>query len=239
MITTEQQQAFEKLLGGKNLPLDLKLEIFDHMIEQAIYKTDIEEKSFEVTLQEINNNWKADLKFSRWPLLNRRTVFEQKVRSRNDWTITKKSLFYFALYTIISSILIFFDNDLAAHIIFTVHLLAVLAFVLHCLFEFKLVKTIVGNIRKKRISFMQAGAQIFFTASLLIVMILLPDFTSRFEKYADSLYTIIKFQSFSQVRVGSLLIYWIYDLMWICGYLYFLEYRKAVRFLQHKIHLKL
>ncbi len=239
MITTGQQQKLEQILEGKNLPLDLKSEILDHMIEQAIYKTEIEKKSFDDILQEIKNDWKADLKWSRWPFVNRRTVFERKITSRTDWAIIKKSLFYWALYTILSTGLIFYNIDFANHIIFIVHLLAVSVFALYLLIEFGLTKTILNNLRKKRISFMQVGAQSFFAASLMIVPVLLFDFNSKFEKYITVLYKLAELQSFSQTNIGSLLMYWLYDFWWIFGYLYFLQYRKAVRFLQNKIHVQL
>ncbi len=239
MMTTGQQQKLEQILKGKNLPLDLKSEILDHMIEQAIYKTEIEKKSFEVTLQEINNDWKAELRWSRWPFVNRRTVFERKITSRTNWAVIRKSLFYWALYTIVSAGLIFYNINLANHIIFTVHLLAVFAFVLYLLIEFKLTKTILNNLRKKRLSFMQVGAHSFYTASIMISFLILIDFDSKFERYAVALNTLAKLQSFSQTNIGSLLRYWLYDFWWIFGYLYFLQYRKAVRFLQNKMHVQL
>ncbi len=239
MMTTGQQQKLEQILEGKNLPLDLKSEILDHMTEQAIYKTEIEKKSFDLTLQEISHSWKAELRWSWWPFMNRRTVFERKITNRTEWTILKKSLFYWALYTILSTGLIFYDSSFANHVIFTVHLLAVSAFVLYLLIEFKLTKTILNNLRKKRLSFMQVGAHSFYTASIMISFLIMIDFDSKFERYAVALNTLAKLQSFSQTNIGSLLMYWLYDLWWIFGYLYFLQYRKAVRFLQNKIHVQL
>ncbi len=239
MMTTGQQQKLEQILDGKNLPLDLKSEILDHMTEQAIYKTEIEKKSFEVTLQEISHSWKTELRWSRWPLVNRRTVFERKISNRTEWRIIKKSLFYWALYTIASTGLIFYDPSFANPVIFTVHLLAVSAFALHLLIEFKLTKTILNNPRKKRLSFMQAGAYSFCMASIMISFLIIIDFASKFERYAVALNTLAELQSFSQTNIGSLLIYCLYDFWWIFGYLYFLQYRKAVRFLQNKIHVQL
>ncbi len=90
------------------------------MTEQAIYKTVIEKKSFEVTLQEISHSWKTELRRSWWPLVNRRTVFERKITNRTEWSIIKKSLFYWALYTIASTGLIFYDPSFANPVIFTV-----------------------------------------------------------------------------------------------------------------------
>lgn len=171
--------------------------------------------------------------------MNRRTVFERKITNRTDWAILKKSLFYWALYTILSTGLIFYDPSFANHVIFTVHLLAVSAFVLYLLIEFKLTKTILNNLRKKRLSFMQAGAYSFYMASSAILLMILLDADSKFEKYVVALNTLAELQSFSQTNIGSLLIYCLYDFWWIFGYLYFLQYRKAVQFLQNKIHVQL
>ncbi len=86
---------------------------------------------------------------------------------------------------------------------------------------------------------MQVGAHSFFTASIAISFMILIDFDSKFEKYAVALYKLAELQPFSQVQIGSIGIYWYCDLWWFIGYLYFLEYRKAVRFLQNKIHMQL
>ncbi len=48
---------------AKNLPLDLLVEIKDHMGKSSLeHKIDIEEKSFEAAYEEVKKSWEKDLR---------------------------------------------------------------------------------------------------------------------------------------------------------------------------------
>lgn len=65
MITREQMNEVNQFLSGKNLPLDLKVEIFDHILEQVDYKIEFENKDFATAFLEIEKSWQRDFKMSR------------------------------------------------------------------------------------------------------------------------------------------------------------------------------
>ena len=59
MITNEQNKEITKYLLSKNLPIDLVLEVKDHMIEQI---ENMENVSFEDAFEEVKLSWKEELK---------------------------------------------------------------------------------------------------------------------------------------------------------------------------------
>ena len=60
MITKEQKQEIINDLLAKNLPLDLLVEVKDHMEEQINHKMDFENKSFEIAYDEVKKSWEKD-----------------------------------------------------------------------------------------------------------------------------------------------------------------------------------
>lgn len=240
MITgKELQQELQKLLNGKNLPLDLQVEILDHMTEQVIYKTDFERKSFAAAVAEIEEDWKADLKLKRLFFWKPNTRLQQQIRWRKEKSIFLKTVPYFCAYLLMSALLLFLDETVAGNFIFAVHFLAVAVFGIHCLFDFKIVKTLLGNRNDMRISFLQKGAQILFVSSLLIPNLILFDFNARFVKYTAGLRDLLYFFEVNQMSIAAIFIMNMVIFLWIYGYFFFLEYKKTVTFLQNKIHLKL
>ena len=63
MITTEQNKEITRYLVSKNLPIDLVLEVKDHMIEQI---ESMENANFDEAFELVKISWKEELiyKFS-------------------------------------------------------------------------------------------------------------------------------------------------------------------------------
>ena len=59
MITYEQNKEITKYLLSKNLPIDLVLEVKDHMIEQI---ENMENLTFEEAFEQVKLSWKEELK---------------------------------------------------------------------------------------------------------------------------------------------------------------------------------
>lgn len=66
MIAAGQNNQILEFLREKHLPLDIFVEVEDHMIEQIKNKMDFENKTFQVAFSETQKLWENDLmhKFS-------------------------------------------------------------------------------------------------------------------------------------------------------------------------------
>ena len=94
MITPEQNKRITHYLMEHKLPLDLVLEIKDHMIEQIENST---EQSFQNAFENTKKDWRNELRmiYSVYSPFKKHTVFQQKVTNRANKTILLKTLSYF------------------------------------------------------------------------------------------------------------------------------------------------
>ena len=185
MMTIEQKTEIDDFLNGRNLPLDLKVEILDHILEQMDYKMEFELKDFSTTFEEIKVSWKGDLSLKRrfWWKESRTQIHIATIK-RTDIAILKTSTKYFSAYLAMSLLLISFNKSLASNFIFSIYCLAVALFFVCLIFEFRIVKTISSGIMgKKNISYMQGSTQMFYISSVFIISMILINFDNRFNKY--------------------------------------------------------
>ena len=239
MITREQLNEVNKFLSGKNLPLDLKVEIFDHILEQVDYKIESENKDFATAFLEIEKSWQLDLKMSRRFMWLPKTKIHHDTIWKSSIEIFKKSFSYFTLYFIVSVTLMLYNKILASHFLFIFYSLAVIVFVVYLIFDFKTIRTVTGNRAKKNISYMQGGTQSFYLASIGIVSMILFNFDNRFDKYYNFIIALKNNFDFTQVGIGAFIIFTIYAFGWIYGLCYYLQYKKSIEYLQQKMNLKL
>ncbi len=96
-MTTEQNKAIFTFLSGRNLPLDLIIEIMDHMVEQISYKMDFEDKNFESAFEETKAAWKEDLTEKRFlnVLFKKRTKIQIKTQQLTSNKIIRRAILYF------------------------------------------------------------------------------------------------------------------------------------------------
>jgi hypothetical protein len=93
MITPEQNKTITTYLLSKNLPIDLVLEIKDHMIEQIENKENL---TFEEAFEKVKISWKEELKMVytfRLGFIHRITQFQNNIGGKIN-----KNFFIISLY---------------------------------------------------------------------------------------------------------------------------------------------
>lgn len=240
MITSEQSRKFGEFLNGKNLPLDLKVEILDHISEQMNYKTEVEGKDFGMAFSEVKESWKADLvmkkRFYFWPSI---TKIHRETAYNSDIEIFKKASLTFGIYCIISTALIFYSKTAASNFIFSVNLIITVVFAILLISNFKILKSTFPTRAKRNISFVQNGGNNLILCTLWIGNFVLYNFNERFEKYYIAIHKIIFDGSINFEAIQAVTIFNIFVFGWIYGFLYFLEYKKSLKILEQKINFKL
>lgn len=240
MITAEENRKLEQFISGKNLPLDLKVEILDHISEQINFKMDIESKDFEKAFAEIKNSWNEDLKMKKNLFFGKkRTKIHRDTVRKSDFEISKKTTLYFAAYLAFSLMLLFYNKTLASGFIYFFYILAVMVFSFYLIIDFKIVRSFISKKTSQNISFFQAGSNLFFISSLFIISLILINFDERLDKYYSALKSFISNPQFSIHILGPIFIFNVYAWCWICGFINFLEYKKTLKNLEHKINFKL
>lgn len=239
MMTIDQKKEINDILKGRNLPLDLKVEILDHMVEQVEDKIQFERKDFSTTIEEIRISWKSDLRLTkRFWWKESRTQIHRDTIKRADIAILKTSTKYFSAFLAISILFIISNKSAAAIFIFSFYTGLVAIFTVLVLFDLKIIRSLSKN-SGKRVSYLQKKSGNIIISSVLIIALILVNFSERFDKYYSSLNTVMAGQHISMAALGPIIIFNIYAFLWIYSFLYYIKYKKSLKNLEQKINFKL
>ncbi len=236
MITNEQNKEITKYLLSKNLPIDLVLEVKDHMIEQI---ENMENVSFEDAFEEVKLSWKEELKmvFSLKSPFRKLTKFQKKIVKKTEYKILIKSIKLFLPFLVLSIMITLYNKELSKTINFIVYLIIAIITVLSMIFYNKTYRTI-NLIKKKYISIYQGSSQLYFLSGMYVIIFNLLNFDVRFEKFYNSVYSILNWD-LDHISLLSLLATYIFIFFWLIGLFYFLNYKKTITELKNRIKLKL
>ena len=233
MITPEQNKEITKYLVAKNLPIDLVLEVKDHMIEQI---ESMENLCFEEAFEQVKISWKVEFiykfSFSRLKML---TNYEISIQKENYSKIFLKTFCYFTPLLIITLLLAYYNTSLYKFTIETVYYFCVIVTGTLLLINFKIQKT-TFNTYSKRISVYQKGASNFLVGGLFILIYNV--FIPNNDKDLVAIHKLLNFEISFKILFHLLATY-VYIIWWLFGLLYFLAYKKSIKELQNRVNLKL
>ena len=233
MITPEQNKEITRYLVAKNLPIDLVLEVKDHMIEQI---ESMENVCFEEAFEQVKTSWKVEFiykfSFSRLKML---TNYEISIQKENYSKIFLKTFCYFTPLLIITLLLAYYNTSLYKFTIETVYYFCVIVTGTLLLINFKIQKT-TFNTYSKRISVYQKGASNFLVGGLFILIYNV--FIPNNDKNLVAIHKLLNFEISFKILFHLLATY-VYIIWWLFGLLYFLAYKKSIKELQNRVNLKL
>ena len=233
MITPEQNKEITQYLVAKNLPIDLVLEVKDHMIEQI---ESMENLCFEEAFEQVKTSWKVEFiykfSFSRLKML---TNYEISIQKENYSKIFLKTFCYFTPLLIITLLLAYYNTSLYKFTIETVYYFCVIVTGTLLLINFKIQKT-TFNTYSKRISVYQKGASNFLVGGLFILIYNV--FIPNNDKDLVAIHKLLNFEISFKILFHLLATY-VYIIWWLFGLLYFLAYKKSIKELQNRVNLKL
>ena len=233
MITPEQNKEITRYLVAKNLPIDLVLEVKDHMIEQI---ESMENLSFNEAFEQVKTSWKVEFiykfSFSRLKML---TNYEISIQKENYSKIFLKTFCYFTPLLIITLLLAYYNTSLYKFTIETVYYFCVIVTGTLLLINFKIQKT-TFNTYSKRISVYQKGASNFLVGGLFILIYNV--FIPNNDKDLVAIHKLLNFEISFKILFYLLATY-VYIIWWLFGLLYFLAYKKSIKELQNRVNLKL
>lgn len=235
MVTQEQRKQISLYLLSKNLPMDLVIEIHDHMVEQM---ENMEYADFDSAFKEVKEAWKEELTLQ-WNILSftYRTKLHQKAINNafkpKIW-LSFKVLF---CYVLIYSILFGVSESIAYWYIYLIHLSLCIGVLMLFVFNYKLLNTTTYQYRKK-ISYQQRGGALLLMSLVQLAIVLFLGFDMHFNNLKTFVGAIIK-MDFSTIPYFSLFSLHAWFILTVIGYLYFVDYKKTVAVLQKRIPLKL
>lgn len=236
MITTEQNKEISKYLISKNLPIDLVLEIKDHMMEQI---ENMEDLCFEEAFEKVKLSWKEELKMVyNYRIPSKKiTVFHKRILNKIDLEILKKATLYFLPFMLISASLCVYNKEIAILLYLATYSVISIITVISMIVFYKYYKSSSQN-EKRNISIYQRGSLAFFLSGIYVIIFNLMNLENRFEKVYHSLIAIYS-MNFEYVSYLAIFYTYFFVFGWVCGLFYFINYRKTVSELKQIINLKL
>ena len=235
MITPEQNKEITQYLISKNLPIDLVLEIKDHMIEQI---ESMENLTFEEAFEQVKISWKEELKmvFSfRLGFIHRITQFQNNVGGKINKNFLLKSLYLLLVFVFITFIFARINIKIFEIVMLYTYYSCIAITILLFILNFKILKS-TFFVTLPKINIYQKGSGILFSGGtqILLFNILLFDKI----KYFYSTYMLFNLE-FSLRNFAETFLNYLYLWMWLFGLLYFLAYKKSIKELQNRVNLKL
>lgn len=235
MITPEQNKTITTYLLSKNLPIDLVLEIKDHMIEQIENKENL---TFEEAFEKVKISWKEELKMVytfRLGFIYRITQFQNNIGGKINKNFFLISLYLMSIFVFITFILARINIKIFEIVMLYTYYSCIAITLLVFILNFKILKS-TFFVTLPKINIYQKGSGILISGGtqILLFNILLFDKI----KYFYSTYMLFNLE-FSLRNFAETFINYLYLWMWIFGLLYFLSYKKSIKELQNRINLKL
>ena len=235
MITPEQNKEITTYLLSKNLPIDLVLEIKDHMIEQIENKENL---SFEEAFEKVKISWKEELKMVytfRLGFIHRITQFQNNIGGKINKNFFLISLYLMSIFVFITFILARINIKIFEIVMLYTYYSCIAITLLLFILNFKILKS-TFFVTLPKINIYQKGSGILISGGtqILLFNILLFDKI----KYFYSTYMLFNLE-FSLRNFAETFLNYLYLWMWLFGLLYFLSYKKSIKELQNRINLKL
>lgn len=235
MITPEQNKEITTYLLSKNLPIDLVLEIKDHMIEQIENKENL---SFEEAFEKVKISWKEELKMVytfRLGFIHRITQFQNNIGGKINKNFFIISLYLMTIFVFITFIFARINIKIFEIVMLYTYYSCIAITLLLFILNFKILKS-TFFVTLPKINIYQKGSGILFSGGtqILLFNILLFDKI----KYFYSTYMLFNLE-FSLRNFAETFLNYLYLWMWLFGLLYFLSYKKSIKELQNRINLKL
>ena len=235
MITPEQNKTITTYLLSKNLPIDLVLEIKDHMIEQIENKENL---SFEEAFEKVKISWKEELKMVytfRLGFIHRITQFQNNIGGKINKNFFIISLYLMTIFVFITFIFARINIKIFEIVMLYTYYSCIAITLLVFILNFKILKS-TFFVTLPKINIYQKGSGILISGGtqILLFNILLFDKI----KYFYSTYMLFNLE-FSLRNFAETFLNYLYLWMWLFGLLYFLAYKKSIKELQNRVNLKL
>lgn len=235
MITPEQNKTITTYLLSKNLPIDLVLEIKDHMIEQIENKENL---TFEEAFEKVKISWKEELKMVytfRLGFIHRITQFQNNIGGKINKNFFLISLYLMSIFVFITFIFARINIKIFEIVMLYTYYSCIAITLLLFILNFKILKS-TFFVTLPKINIYQKG-----TTQLLIGGIYILIFNNLLFNRSEFLHGTYKLFNleFTLKNISETLLNYLYLWMWLFGLLYFLSYKKSIKELQNRINLKL
>lgn len=236
-----QDKKITDYLIEKRLPLDILLEVKDHMEDQIAALETEQNLTFDDAFEQTKISWEKDLKmgFSLFSYKFRKiTRLQNSIMMRNQFRIQKKSILIMLVIFFITSYFILFIPEFSMYTFAAFSAGIAIFGITASILDRKLLETTKGNYKKNISVFQRSVGSLMFTGALFIIINNILGVDSQIEKINGGINEFFfkhtfKLTSFVDITIGYLYIY-----MVVYGYLCYINYKKAVTKIKERMTLE-
>ena len=235
MMTTEQQQQIINYLMEKSLPVDLTLEVKDHISHQIENVMAEKEMLFDDAFEQAKESWNDELKLV-WGFpfftFKKITRLHKRVMNKVHYELLFNSLKYFIPFFVINLLLTLYFPAISKALLLLVYVIILASTIFLYVKNYSLIKSSTYS-EKRKISIYQRGAVLLHLSAVYVFILGILKFEERFESQRNSFLEIVSELNFN--NIDSIITAYIFVLGWILGFLYFRKYKNALEQIQQQI----
>ena len=236
MTSIDHKKDVLLYLFNRNVPTDLALEIRDHMVSQIDDEMQMG-LDFDTAFNKVKLSWREDLQIQRsiFPL-RRVTKIHQLIWRKAERVFFKNSLYYFLPFFVFMNYLNYHWADLGKMLMLIIFSGIVVYSTFLWISNFKLIRSMGVDFRTN-ISVYQRGGIFFNFGVAYILFNNLFLFSSRYDKYLNSLQNIVNGQ-LNLKYISNIGLEFLFIWVWFYGLTHVLKYKNVVTEIQKKITIK-
>ncbi|CAI9682823.1 hypothetical protein [Elizabethkingia anophelis] len=236
-----QDKKITDYLIEKRLPLDILLEVKDHMEDQIAALETEQNLTFDDAFEQTKISWEKDLKmgFSLFSYKFRKiTRLQNSIMMRNQLKIQKKAVLIMLAIFFTTVFSAFYLPQVAKYIFLAIYSSAALSGIVVLISGRKLLKTTKASYKKEISVFQRLASNYMFTGVLFIVLSNIVDVDECIGKVMKSTNEIFIHGNFSITEILHLAVGYLYVYSVVYGYFCYTDYKKAVEKIKERMTLE-
>ncbi|MDV2448387.1 hypothetical protein CMU93_12840 [Elizabethkingia anophelis] len=236
-----QDKKITDYLIEKRLPLDILLEVKDHMEDQIAALETEQNLTFDDAFEQTKISWEKDLKmgFSLFSYKFRKiTRLQNSIMMRNQFRIQKKSILIMLVIFFMTVFSAFYLPTISKYIFLIIYSSVALLGIVASVLDRKLLQTTKANYEKNISVFQKSTSNYMLIGALFILLSNIIDIDSSIEKVTNNANELFIHHNHAFEVIFRLTMGYLYIYMVVYGYFYYINYKKAVTKIKERMTLE-
>ncbi|MCT3899300.1 hypothetical protein [Elizabethkingia anophelis] len=236
-----QDKKITDYLIEKRLPLDILLEVKDHMEDQIAALETEQNLNFDDAFEQTKISWEKDLKmgFSLFSYKFRKiTRLQNSIMMRNQFRIQKKSILIMLVIFFMTVFSAFYLPTISKYIFLIIYNSVALLGIVASVLDRKLLQTTKANYDKNISVFQRSTSNYMLIGAFFIILSNIIDIDACMEKVRNSIVELFNHKNFAAQNILHLMAAYFYIYSVVYGYLCYINYKKAVTKIKERITLE-
>ncbi|PUB33413.1 hypothetical protein C8J95_1034 [Elizabethkingia sp. YR214] len=226
-----QEKKITDYLIEKRLPLDILLEVKDHMEDQIAVLESEQNLDFDEAFEQTKISWEKDLKmgFSLFSYKFRKiTRLQNSIMMRNQLRIQKEVMLIMLAIFFTTVFSAFYLPTISKYIFLIIYSTVALLGIVASILDRKLLQTTRANYDKNISVFQRSTSNYMLIGAFFIILSNIIDIDACMEKVRNSIIQLFSYKNFAGQNILHLMAAYLYIYSVVYGYFCYINYKKAI-----------